>query len=151
MDDVTRALAKKMTQSAEVIYIAVKSGIQKLSKYYTEDTPMTGLLIILGHMLDPFRKLRCFEKWDKGMDIHPEDETSYTTQYQQDFLKYVENEYCARHNHVLVTKPRSIVNNNLVCSGRGPRSGRSCDDTDDFSSDDVEYLMPNNVVEITAR
>jgi len=27
------------------------------------------------------------------MDINPEDKTSYTTQYQEAFLKYVENEY----------------------------------------------------------
>jgi hypothetical protein len=32
-------------------------------------------------------------KWDKGMDINSDDETSYTTQPQEDFMKYVENEY----------------------------------------------------------
>jgi len=36
------------------------------------------------------------------MDIIPADETSYTTQYQEVFLKYVENESCARHRHVMV-------------------------------------------------
>jgi len=43
--------------------------------------------------LDPLLTLM----WDKGMDINLEDETSYTTQYQEAFLKYVENEYCAKH------------------------------------------------------
>jgi len=34
------------------------------------------------------------------MDINPEDEISYTTQYQEAFLMYVENEYCAKHRCV---------------------------------------------------
>jgi len=33
-----------------------------------------------------------------GMDINPEDETSYTNQYQKAFLRYVENEYFANHS-----------------------------------------------------
>jgi len=31
------------------------------------------------------------------MDINSEDETTYTTQYQEAFLKYMENEYCDEH------------------------------------------------------
>jgi hypothetical protein len=54
-------------------------------------TPTTGILHISAHILDPFWKLRQFRKWDKGMDINPEDESSYSTQYQEAFLKYVEN------------------------------------------------------------
>jgi hypothetical protein len=45
------------------------------------------MLLIPTHILDPFLKLRSFRKWDKGMDINPEDETSYTTHYQEAFLK----------------------------------------------------------------
>jgi len=56
-----------------------------------------GMLLISAQILDPFQKLQSFKKWDKGMDINPEDETSYTTQYQVAFLKYVENEYYAKH------------------------------------------------------
>jgi hypothetical protein len=56
-----------------------------------------GMLRISAVILDPFRKLGSFRKWHKGMDINPEDETSYTTQDQKAFLKYVENEYCAKH------------------------------------------------------
>ena len=97
MDGVMRALAKKKTPWKEDLFFAVKLARQKLSKYYAEVTPTTGMLLISAHILDPFRKLRSFRKWDKGMDINPEDETSYTTQYQEAFLKYVENEYCAKH------------------------------------------------------
>jgi len=92
-----RAFAKKKTQWKEDLYFAVKLARQKLSKYYAEVTPMTGMLLISVHILDHFRKLRLVRKWDKGMDINPEDETSYTTQYQEACLKYVENEYCAKH------------------------------------------------------
>jgi len=97
MDGVMRALAKKKTPWKEDLFFAVKLARQKLSKYYAEVTSTTGILLISAHILDPFRKLRSFRKWDKGMDINPEDETSYTTQYQEAFLKYVENEYCAKH------------------------------------------------------
>ena len=36
------------------------------------------------------------------MDINPGDETSYTTQSQEAFLKYVENEYCAKQRPLSV-------------------------------------------------
>jgi hypothetical protein len=58
---------------------------------------MTGMRLISAHILDPFWKLQSFRKLDKGMDINPEDETSYTIQYQEAFLKYVENECCTNH------------------------------------------------------
>jgi len=46
-----------------------------------------GMFLISAHNHDPFQKLRSCRKWDKGMDIHPEDKSSYTTQYQEPFLK----------------------------------------------------------------
>jgi len=95
MDGVMRALAKKKTQWKEDLFFAVKLARQKLSKYYAEVTPTMGMLLISAQIFDPFQKLQLFRKWGKGMDIHPKDETSYTTQYQEAFLKYVENEYCA--------------------------------------------------------
>jgi len=92
MDGVMRALAKKKTQWKDNLFFMVKLARQELSKYYPEVTPTTGMILISAHILDPFRKLRSFRKWDMGMDINPTDETSYTTQYQEVFLKYVENE-----------------------------------------------------------
>jgi len=53
--------------------------------------------LILAQILDPFRKLRLLRKWDKAIDIDPEDETSFTTQYREAFLKYLQNEYYAEH------------------------------------------------------
>jgi len=91
MDGVMRALAKKMTEWKEDLFFAVKCAWQKLSKYYTEVIPTTGMLIITAHIHDPFRKVWSVRKSDNGMDINPEDETSYTTQYQETFRKYVEN------------------------------------------------------------
>ena len=64
------------------MFFSVKLARQKLSKYYAEVTPTTGMLLISAHIHDPFWKLRSFRKWDKGIDINPEDETSYATQYQ---------------------------------------------------------------------
>ena len=79
----------------EDLVFTVKLAWQKLSKYYAEVTPTTGMLRMSAHILNHFWKLQSFRKWDKGMDINPEDHSSYTTQYQEAFLGYVGNEYCA--------------------------------------------------------
>jgi len=82
MDGVVRALTKQKTQRKEGWFFAVKLERQKLSKNYAEVTAKTGMLLISAHILDPFRKLQLFRQWDKAMNIIPQDETSYTTQYQ---------------------------------------------------------------------
>jgi len=51
-----RALAKKKTQWKEELFFPVKLAQQKISKYYAEVTPTTGMLLISAHILDPFRK-----------------------------------------------------------------------------------------------
>jgi len=149
MDGVMRALAKKKTQWKEDLFFAVKLAPQKLSKYYAEVTPTMGMLWISAHILEPFRKLRLFRKWDKGMDINPEDKTSYTTQYQEAFLKYVEKEYCAKHRRVPVNKLETVPSNNLLPSATASGSYQSSFDPYDLSSDDEEYLTPNMVAETT--
>ena len=105
------------------------------------------MLLISAHDLDAFCKLRSFRMWYKGMDINPEDETSYTTQYQVAFLKYVENECCTKHGRVPVIKPESIPSNNVFAPATASGSGQSSFDPYDFSSNDEEYLMPNTVAE----
>jgi len=87
MDGVMQASAKKKTPWKEDLFFTVKLAGQKLSKYYAEVTPTTNTFLISAHMLDPFRKLRSCRKWAKGMDINPEDKTSYSTQYQETFVK----------------------------------------------------------------
>jgi len=151
MDGVMRTLAKKKTQWKEDLFFAVKLARQKLSKYYAAVTPMTGILLISAHILDPFRKLRSFRKSDKGMDMNPEDDTSFTTQYQEAFLKYVENEYCAKHQRVPVNKLETIPSNNLLPSATASGSYQSSFDPYDLSSDDEEYLTPNNLAQTTPR
>jgi len=149
MDGVLRALAKKKTQSKEDFYVSVKFAQQKLSKYYAEVTPMTVILLISANILEPFRKLWLFGKWDKGMDINPEDETSYTTQYQEAFLKYVENEYCAKHRRLSVTQHEKLQSNDLIHSTMPSQSGQSSFDTYDLSRGDKEYLMRKNLAKTT--
>jgi len=149
IDGMMRALAKKKTPSKEDLLFAVKLARQKLSKSYAEVIPTRGMLLISAHILDPFRKLRSFRKWDKGMDINPEDETSCTTQYQEAFLKYVENEYCAKHRRVPVNKLEMVPSSNLVPSATASGSYQSSFDPYDSSSDDEKYLTPINVAETT--
>jgi len=50
-------LSKKKTELNEDLFFAVKLATQKLSQYYAEVTPTTGLLLISAQKLDPFRKL----------------------------------------------------------------------------------------------
>jgi len=85
------------------------------------------------------------------MDINPEDETSYTTQYQEAFLKYVENEYCAKHRRAPVNELETVPSSNLVPSTTASGIYQSSFDPNDLSSDDEEYLTPNNVPETTPR
>jgi hypothetical protein len=80
----------------------MKVGCQKPSKDSANITPMTGPHHTYAHMLDHFRKLRSVRKWDKAMDINPENEMSSTTQYQKAFLMYVENEYFAKYGQMPV-------------------------------------------------
>jgi hypothetical protein len=94
----------------------VKLARQKLSKYYAEVTPTTSRLLISAQIVDPFWKIQSFWKWDKGMDINPDNTTSYIAQYKQDFLKYVVNEYCAKHQRVLVNKAENVPSSNLLPS-----------------------------------
>ena len=107
------------------------------------------MFLISAHILDPFRKLRSFRKWVKGIGINPEHKTSYTTQYQKAFLKYVENEYCAKLRSVLVNKLETVLSSNLVPSATASELYQSSLDPYDLSSDDEEYFTPNNVVETT--
>ena len=149
MDGVMRALAEKLTPWKEDLIFAVKLAWQKLSKLYAEVTPLTCNLLISAHILDPFQKLQSFREWDKEMDIDPEDEASYTTQYQKAFLKYVENEYCAEHQRVPDNKHESFPMSNLIPSETVARSCQSSFDRYDLSRDDEEYITPNNVAETT--
>jgi hypothetical protein len=131
------------------LFVAVKLARKKLSKYYAAVTATTGMLLISADILNPFPKLRLFRTWDNRLDINPQDETSYTTQYQQAFLKYVLNEYCANHGRVMVNKLKTFASSNLVPSGTASGSYQSSFEPYDSSSDDEEYLMSNNVAGTT--
>jgi len=85
------------------------------------------------------------------MDINPGDETSYTSYYLAVILKYQENQYFAQNWNVPVSKPESVLNNNLVPSTKASGSCQSSFDPYDVSSNDEEYFMPNNVAETTPR
>ena len=133
----------------EDLYFAMKLAQQKLSKLYAVVTPTMGMLLVSAHILDPVCKLRSFRTWDKRMDINRENEPSYTTQYQPVLLKYVENGYCAKRRRVPVIKPESVPSNNVFPSATASGSGQSSFDQNDLSTDDEQYLMPNNIAETT--
>jgi hypothetical protein len=88
---------------------------------------------------------------DKVIDINLENKRSYTTRYEQEFLKYVENDYCAKHRRVPVNKPESVPSSNLFPSAMATGSSQSCFYLYDFSGDSEEYTTPDNVTEMTSR
>jgi hypothetical protein len=149
MDSVMRVLAKKKTEWKEDLFLAVKLARQMISKYYSEVITTTRMLLISAHILNPSREFRSFRKWDKAMDVNPEDETFYTTQSQEAFLKYVENEYCTKHQGVLVNKFKNKQSGNLVPSTTASVSDQTSIDLYDSSSDVEDWLMPNNAAEKT--
>jgi len=61
---------------------------------------------------------------------------------------YVENEYCAKHRHVLVIIPETVLCNTLLSSAMASRFGQSSYDSYDWSSDDEEYSMPGTMAEM---
>jgi len=113
LDGVMRVLAKKKTHWKEDFYFTMKDGWQQLSKYYTEVTSMARLLSISAHIIDSSWKLRSFRKWDKGMYINPQDETSYTDQYYEAFRNFVQNECFAKHWRMSVIKPDNVLHCNI--------------------------------------
>jgi len=149
MDGIMRAFDTKKTPLTQHLYFAVNLAQQMMSKWYAKITSTTVLNLIPAHISDRFRKLWSFKNWDTGMDINPEDQTSYTTQYQESFLKYVENEYCPKCRLVLVIKPESIASNHGFPSATASGSSQSSFDPYDLSSDDEEYWTPNNEAETT--
>jgi len=149
MDGMKWAFTQKRTPFKEDLFFAVKFARQKLFKYNSEVSPIMGMILISAYILDSFWKFRSFRKWDKGMDIDPEDETSYTTQYQEAFLKYVENENSDKHWCVPVNKHESLPSSNLIPPATVSGYCQSSFDPYDLYSDDEEYLTPNNVTVMT--
>jgi hypothetical protein len=83
------------------------------------------------------------------MDITLEDETSCTIQYQEAFLMYVENKFCAKHRCIPVNKHQSLLCSYPISSAMASGSFPSSFDPYDLSGREEEYLMPNNVAETT--
>jgi len=151
MDGIMWALTKKQTRWNEDLEYAVKFAWPKLSKCYREVTPTAGMLRISALILDRFQMLWSFTKWDKVMDMNPEDETSYTTQYQEALLKYVEKKYCAKHLPMSVIKPENVLGSNCFPTPKACGFGKSSFDPYDWSSNDEEYLTAKSVAEMTTR
>jgi len=70
--------------------------------------------------------------------MNTEDETFWTTHYQQVWQKYVENEYCAKYIRFSFIQCERILNNNLISSILHFHSHQTSLDPSDLSSDDEE-------------
>jgi len=151
MDGVMWAVVKTKTQCKDDLSFAMKFMRQKLSKYYAHVTPMTCMLLISAHILDPLRKMWLFTKWDHAIDINPDNETSYTTQYQQEFPKSGENKYCAKHRRISVIKLGHFLARISFHSATASGLGKSSVHRYDLSSDDERSVRPNSGTDTTPR
>jgi hypothetical protein len=95
-DSVLDALKSKKAQWQIDLREATQAARTVMMKYYDEIRPGAGTLIILGHILDPFRKIKAFKKWDIREGGKPSDEDSYTAQNRQVFLDYFEKHYASK-------------------------------------------------------
>jgi hypothetical protein len=139
------------TQWKDDLFFAVNFAGQKHSKNYTEETTIMRMLLISAQILNPFRKLELFRKCNKAMANDPEDEISYTTQYQEAILKYAENEYYAKHRCGPVNKVKTVPSSNLLPSAIASGSYQTFFDPYDLSSDDEASITPKNVAERKTR
>jgi len=149
MDGVMWALVRAKTQRKRDLYMAEKFARKMRSKKYAEVIAMLCLVLIPVHILNHFRMFWSFRKLGMWSDINPEDETSYTPQYPEVFLGYVENECCAKLSRLPIIEPESVLSNNPIPSAMDSGSGSSSWDSYDLRSQDEEYLMPTNVAEMT--
>jgi len=150
-DGVKGTSGNMITHWKEELHLAVEFVQQKLFKYCAEHTPLNSILRISTYILNYVQKLWSWKKWDKGMDTHPDDNTAYNNQYQEEFPKYVKHEHCTKYRQLSVTKPKKIRSNKFFPSAIASGLGRSAFDPWDMSSHDAEYLMPNNEAEMAAR
>jgi hypothetical protein len=65
------------------------------------------------------------------------------------FLKYAENEYSAKHQHVPVNKLECLPRSKLIPSATASASFQSSFDPYHLSRDDEEYVIPNNTADTT--
>jgi hypothetical protein len=84
------------------------------------------------------------------MDIHSDDEASYTMQCQNTFLNSVENEYCAEYQRQSGNKSERDVSSHTFSATATGSVQSSCDPYN-LTSDDDEYLTHKNVAEMTPR
>jgi hypothetical protein len=92
IDGVLHAVATKVTQWKEDVYISVKLAGKWLINRYAEASPTMDMLLVSAHILYLLRNLELFRKWDKGIDINSEDEIFHTTLYHVGTPKNVETE-----------------------------------------------------------
>jgi hypothetical protein len=140
MEGVLRALQKKKTQWKRDLYVALQHGRTKLKKYYSKVTPESGVLLIVAHILDPFRKTRTFMRWDKAMGVDWNSEDSFTQQYRNAFLDYIDSTYCSNLNTAAVNKKENVNHDPFGPPVASTASGPgSLSDPLDLSSDDEMY------------
>jgi len=72
---------------------------------------------------------------DMGIDIHPEDEIFYNSQYKEAFPKYAENAHCGKHRSRAVNQLQKLPSSNFSLAAMALESGQSSFNAYDSSAD----------------
>jgi len=83
--------------------------------------------------------------------MNPEDETSYTTQYQAACLKYVKTEYCTKHRPLSVTTLENNQHSEVFRCLNAFVLGRASLNPYRWPYDQDEYLTSKCVAETRSR
>lgn len=142
---------KDQTQWTENLYVAVIFPWQMQSEYYMEVTRTTCILHISARILNPFHKSRSFRIWVKGVNVHPEDVTSHTTQYHDLLWKDVDNKYFEKYTHLRFIEPESVPSINLFPSAMVSTSWQSWLHPYHWSCDGKEYSIREDVLQTMPR
>ena len=118
-------------------------------KLSAEVTFMMGILLISTQNCDLLQKWWLFRICYKGMEINPEEEISYTTQYKVAVLKHVENEHWAKHRRWPAINSETVPSSNLFPSAKASGSCQSTTNSSHLAGDHQEYFTPRQGAETT--
>jgi len=142
MDSIMCAVGMKWTQLNDDWYFTVEFARQKLSNYCAEVTLTTGILLNSEFSIEPCERFCSFRKWEKGLNINPQDMTSHTAKYHKALEQNVANKYCAKHRRISGIQHEKIPGTNSFPCMKNSQFVQSSFNEYDMSCEDEEYTTP---------
>jgi len=84
------------------------------------------------------------------MALNPEDESSYSTQHQEAFLKFVQNKYSAKYQQLSIINTEKVPHSDDVHFTMESEWDQLLFEQYHSSCNDEEYFIPKCVAEMTS-